>query len=213
MRIIDCEQGSDEWLKHRAGKVTASRVADIIRKTKTGISASRNTYLGELVAERLSGQPTPTFKSKPMEWGSETEAEARAFYAFMNDVDPVRVGLVLHPAIEMAAASPDSLVAEDGMIEIKCPNSATHIRTLLGAEIEPDYLTQIQWQFACTGRKWCDFISYDPRMSEDMRMHTVRIHRDLDRITELEREVVKFLYEVDNTISKLLAKYRPLVAA
>ncbi|MBP8236060.1 MAG: YqaJ viral recombinase family protein [Rhizorhabdus sp.] len=212
MRIIDCEQGSPEWHAARCGRVTASRVADIMRKTKSGVSASRATYLGELVAERLSGQVAPSFSSKPMEWGNETEAKARTYYAFMHDVDPVRVGLVIHPTIEMAAASPDSLVGDDGLIEIKCPNSATHIRTLRGEEIDPDYVKQMQWQMACTGRSYCDFVSYDPRMPEDMALHTRRVARDSALIVEMTSAVVAFLAEVDATIADLTARYRKQAA-
>lgn len=213
MKIIECEQGSPEWHAARCGKVTASRVADIVRKTKSGISASRNTYLGEIVAERLSGAVAEGFKSKAMEWGNETEAAAREFYAFMNDVAPVRVGLVVHPSIDQAAASPDSLVADDGLLEIKCPNSATHISTLLGAPIDPDYYKQMQWQMACTGRQWCDFVSFDPRMPEDMRFHSRRVSRDGALIVELEREVRSFVSEVNDTIDNLLRTYRQQQAA
>ena len=135
MRVIDCEQGSPEWHTARAGRVTASRIADIMRKTKSGVSAMRATYMGELVAERLSGTVNvQSFKSAAMEWGTETEDQARAHYGFIHDVEPVKVGLVLHPTIDMAAASPDRLVGDDGLIEIKCPNSSGHIATLLGKE-------------------------------------------------------------------------------
>lgn len=213
MRIIDCQQGSDEWHAARAGKVTASRVADIVRKAKSGgISASRQTYLGELVAERLSGVVSDGFKSKAMEWGNETEAKAVTFYSFMQNVDPVRVGLVIHPSIEMAAASPDRLVGDDGLLEIKCPNTSTHIAMLRGAEIDPDYHKQMQWQMACTGRAWCDFVSFDPRLPPHLQMDRRRVPRDGLLIVQLETEVRKFLAEVDATIADL-DSLRPREAA
>lgn len=208
MKMIDVIQGSPEWHAARCGKVTASRVADIVRKVKSGgVSASRQTYLGEIVAERLSGNVAEGFKSKAMEFGSETEAQARAFYAFMYNAEPVNVGLVLHPTIENAAASPDSLIGDDGLIEIKCPNSATHIATLRGADIDPDYYKQMQWQMSCTGRAWCDFVSFDPRMPADMQMIVQRVPRDGALIVELERAVRLFLADVEETIADLVSMY------
>lgn len=204
MRIIDVEQGSPEWHAARCGKVTASRVCDIVRKAKSGgISASRQTYLGELVAERLSGTIAEGFKSKAMEWGNETEAKAVTFYGFMQNVEPVRVGIVLHPSIDMAAASPDRLVGDKGLLELKCPNTSTHIATLRGADIEPDYVKQMQWQMACTGREWCDFVSFDPRLPAHLQMVCRRVPRDGVLIVQLETEVRKFLADVDATIADL----------
>lgn len=212
MKVVDCEQGSPEWHAARCGRVTASRVADIVRKTKSGVSASRNTYLGELVAERLSGAQSEGFKSKAMDHGNETEALACQFYGFMHDCDPVKIGFVIHPAIGMAGASPDRMIGE-GLLEIKCPNSATHIATLCGAPIDADYIKQMQWQMACTGRAWTDFASFDPRMPGDMQLHVRRVQRDDVMISALEKEVVTFLAEVDATISSLLATYRQSEAA
>ncbi len=213
MKIIDCEQNTTEWHAARCGRVTASRVADIVRKTKTGVSASRATYKGELVAERLSGQVSSGFTSKAMDWGHEQEDKARDYYAFMRDVEPVKVGFVVHPTIEMAGASPDRLIGEDGQLEIKCPNSSTHIATLLGAPIEPDYLKQIQWQMACTGRKWTDFVSFDPRMPPDMQIHIQRVPRDPIQIAEFEHAVRLFLAEVESDMAALVAKFRKQEAA
>ena len=213
MKIIDCIQGSPEWHAARCGRVTASRVCDIMRKTKSGVSATRNTYMGELIAERLSGNVAETYTSKAMEFGKETEDKARAFYGFMHDVDPVAVGLVLHPTIDMAAASPDRLIGTDGLIEIKCPNSATHIATLLGAAIDPDYIKQMQWQMACTERTWCDFVSFDPRMPADMQMHDERVQRDGVAIAEMFVAVETFLAELDSKLDALVAKFRTQQAA
>lgn len=200
-------QGTPEWHALRCGKVTASRVADIVRKTKSGVSASRARYLGELVAERLTGSPHVGFKSADMEWGNAVEADARAHYAFMREAKLEAVAFVDHPQIAMSGASPDHLVNDDGLIEVKCPATHTHIDQLLGAAIEPDYQKQMLWQMACTGRRWCDFISYDPRLPVEMRMIVTRIERDDIAIGQLEREVEAFLAEVDDTIKRLRTQY------
>lgn len=214
MSASTIEQGTPEWHAIRCGKVTASRVADIMRKTKTGISATRQRYLGELVAERMTGKPTETFKSKDMEWGNATEEQARSSYEFVAMAgDLVGVTFVDHPKIMMSGASPDRLVGNGGLLEVKCPATHTHIATLLGERIEPDYLTQMQWQMACTGRAWCDFVSFDPRMPEDMRLFVKRIERDPAMIADLEAAVSKFLEEVSATVSRLEQLYRTSEAA
>lgn len=207
MSASSIEQGTDEWKALRCGKATASRIADIMRKTKSGVSASRARYMGELVAERLTGRPNESFKSADMEWGNVTEEEARNAYAFDRDAVLEAVAFVDHPHIPMCGASPDRLVVPDGLVEIKCPASHTHIATLLGAPIDPDYIVQMQWQMSCTDRKWCDWVSYDPRLPGEMALFVKRIHRDEAVIRELECEVSKFLDEVSTTVSKLTEKY------
>lgn len=209
MKIIDVAQGSPEWIAARAGKLTASRIADATAKTKNGFGASRANYAAELVAERLTGVPAEKFVSGPMIWGTEHEGAARALYEFMRDVTVAQVGLVLHPAINMAACSPDGLVGDEGLVEIKAPNTATHIETLLGAPIAEKYLKQMQFQMACAGRTWCDFVSFDPRLPTEMQIHVTRVKRDSDMIMALECEAAAFLAEVDATVSGLLAKYQP----
>ena len=202
------QQGSDAWRQQRVGKVTASRVADILRKGKGGaISMSRARYMGELAAERLTGQPTVGFKSSDMEWGNTTEPLARDAYAFYRDADLTEVAFVTHATIGECGASPDRLVGADGLVEIKCPATHTHIATLLGAPIDTDYLTQMHWQMACTGRAWCDWVSFDPRMPEALRLHVQRVPRDAARIAEIETEVIAFLAELRETVDKLRNKY------
>lgn len=207
------EQGTAEWAALRVGKVTASRVADVMARTKTGYGASRANYLAELVAERLTGQPAEKFQSAAMKWGSETEAQAKAAYEFYHDADIVNVAFVDHPAIAMSGASPDGLVGDAGLIETKCPQTATHINTLLGAPIDNRYVLQMQWQMACTGRRWCDFVSFDPRMPEDMRLWVKRIVRDDVLIPELQHEIERFLAEVSATVDALIKLYRTAEAA
>ena len=199
----DMEQGSPEWFAARCGKVTASRVADVIAKTKTGWGASRKNYLAELVAERFTGTTAQGFTNAAMQWGTDTEPQARAAYEFFRDADVDQVGFVDHPSIVMSGASPDGLVGADGLIEIKCPNTATHIDTLLEGSFATKYVTQMHWQMACTGRQWCDFVSFDPRLPEDLRLFVTRIERDEIRIGELEEMVSEFLAELDGTIAAL----------
>jgi putative phage-type endonuclease len=213
MRTIDCDQNTPEWHAARCGKVTASRVADVVRRTKSGVSASRNTYAGELVAERLSGFQAESFTSAAMQWGKDQEAAALAAYGFVYGVTVRRVGFVLHPTLDWSGCSPDGLVADDGLVQIKAPNSATHIATLLGAPIDPDYLKQMQWEMRCTGRQWCDFGSYDPRLPGEMQLHVRRVARDPVMIAELEAQVIEFLEEVSATVEKLTRLYRTPMAA
>ncbi len=211
--MLDIEQGSPEWFAARCGRVTASRVADIIAKTKSGPSASRANYLAELVAERLTGTTAPAFTNDAMRWGTEQEPAARLAYEFREEVEVEQVGFVIHPNIEQSGASPDGLVGSVGLVEIKCPNTATHIDTLLSQTIPAKYTTQMQWQMACTGRAWCDFVSFDPRMPADMRLFVRRQHRDDDLIAELEGEVIGFLAELDDKVSRLIAMHRQDEAA
>ena len=202
------DQRTDEWFAARLGKVTASRVADVIAKTKSGYSASRANYMAELICERLTGSKGDSFSNAAMVWGTNTEPMARAAYEALEGVLVEEVGFVSHPTIAMSGASPDGFVDEDGLVEIKCPNTATHIETLLDKEVPSKYVKQMQWQMACTGRKWCDFVSYDPRMPEEMQLFTVRVDRDDETIIELEREVEKFLSELEDKIVALEKAYK-----
>lgn len=207
--MADIIQGSPEWFAVRCGKVTASRVSDLIAKTKSGWGASRTNYMAELIAERLTGVPAPSFSSAAMQWGTEQEPEARAAYEFRADREVVSAGFVIHPAIADAGASPDGLVDADGLVEIKCPNTATHIETLLGQAVPAKYITQMQFQMACTGRQWCDFVSFDPRLPEAMRFFCKRIERDNKVISQLESDVAEFLDEVAEKIAALIATCQP----
>jgi putative phage-type endonuclease len=205
--MIDIIQGSAEWFAIRCGKVTASRVADVVAKTKSGPSASRTNYMAELIAERLTGQPAEKFSNAAMQWGTEKEPEARSAYEFYRNEAVNEIGFVLHPSIEHSGASPDGLVGEDGMVEFKCPNTATHLETLLGKMVPAKYVNQMQWQMACSGRQWVDFVSYDPRLPENMRLFVKRMPRDDKRIKELETEVAGFLLEIAVKLSELNSEY------
>jgi putative phage-type endonuclease len=198
------DQGTEEWFTIRIGKVTASRVADVIAKTKTGYSASRDNYMAQLVCERLTGQKGESFTNAAMQHGVETEAYARAAYEALQDVLVDEVGFVPHPSIEMAGASPDGLVGTDGLLEIKCPNTATHIETLLSQGVPGKYNTQMQFQMACTGRQWCDFVSFDNRLPAELQLFVKRVPRDEVFIRLIEAEIVQFLAELDDKINKLM---------
>ncbi|MEK1908212.1 MAG: lambda exonuclease family protein [Pseudomonas sp.] len=205
----DIVQGSEEWKQLRLGKVTASRVADVIAKTQKGYSASRANYAAQLICERLTGVPAEGFTNDAMRWGTDTEPQARSAYEFYKDVDVRQVSFVPHPSIADAGCSPDGLVGDDGLVEIKCPNTATHIETLVGKAVPQKYITQIQFQLACTGREWCDFVSFDPRMPEAMQFFCVRVHRVPEIIEGLEQEVITFLNEVRAKIATLRNIYDP----
>jgi len=201
--MTEIVQGSEAWFQSRMGKVTASRVADVIAKTKTGYSASRDNYMAQLVCERMTNTVAESFTNSAMQWGTETEPLARAAYEAHADVLVDEVAMIPHPTIEAAGASPDGLVGDYGQLEIKCPNTATHIDTLLTQTVQSKYLTQMQWQMACTGRLWCDFVSFDPRMSDGLQLFVKRVQRDDAYIQMLEKEVIQFLTELDGKIKKL----------
>ena len=202
--IETMDQGSDEWFAIRIGKVTASRVADILAKTKSGYSTSRDNYMAQLVCERLTNQKAESFTNAAMQHGTETEPLARAAYEALKDVLVDEVGFVPHPSIKMAGASPDGLVGDDGLIEIKCPNTATHIDTLLSESVPTKYFTQMQFQMACTGREWCDFVSFDNRLPEELQLFVKRVPRDDVYIRLIEAEIIQFLAELDDKINKLM---------
>ena len=197
-------QGSPDWFTARLGIVTASRVADIVARTKSGYSTSRANYMAQLIAERLTGTVAESFSNAAMQWGIDHEPAAKAAYEFFTDADIAALGFVAHPSLAMAGASPDGAVGKDGLVEVKCPLTATHIETLLTGAIPGKYETQMLWQMACTGRSWCDFVSYDPRMPECMCLFVKRLERDENRIAELETEVRAFIEELNGTVGQLL---------
>jgi putative phage-type endonuclease len=198
------EQRSDAWFEARIGKVTASRVADVLAKTKTGYSATRDNYMAQLVCERLTGQKGESFNNAAMQWGTETEPLARISYEVAQNVLVDEVGFVPHPSIIMAGASPDGLVGDDGLLEIKCPNTATHIETLLSQTVPGKYNTQMQFQMACTDREWCDFVSFDNRLPAELQLFVKRVPRDNMYIRLMEEEIIKFLNELDIKIAQLM---------
>ena len=204
----DAPQYSEAWVKIRLGRCTASRVADAMAKTKTGWGASRENYAWELAWERLTGEPEEgTYQSAAMLQGIEREPEARRLYSFKYDADVQECGFVPHPQIVMAGASPDGLIGDDGLLEIKCPQPKAHGNALRFGTIDGRYIQQMQWQMACTGRRWVDFVSYSRRPPESMRLWCKRIPRDDAMIRELETGVRAFLAEVEEILNDLRKRY------
>jgi predicted phage-related endonuclease len=190
-------QGTDEWRRDRCGHVTASRIADLMARTRSGWGASRVNYMAELIAERLTGQPADSYTSAAMARGTETEPLARDAYAFYSGHAVEQVGFIKHSAIACSGCSPDGLVGADGLVEIKCPNTA----------VPAKYILQMQWQMAVTGRLWCDFVSFDARLPESMRLFHQRVMRDGPQIAELEAAVLEFLAELADKVEALRARY------
>lgn len=208
MKIIEVIQGSPEWHAYRCGRVTASRVKDVVSKTAKGEwGAKRRDYAAELICERLTGVKAAGYTDALMQWGIDTEPQAREVYALVHDVEVTQVGTVEHPTLAWSCASPDGLVGTDGLVEIKCPKTATHLDTLQDEKIPGEYLKQMMWQMACTGRAWCDYVSFDPRLPGEMQLYVQRVHRDEKVIAELTGHIVTFLDEVADTVAKLQAKY------
>ena len=188
------QQGTDEWFAARLGKVTASRAADVM--TKKG-SAARANLSAQLVLERLTNTKGESFSSAAMQWGVDQEPFARAAYEAHSGVWVDTVGFVQHPTIERAGASPDGLVGQDGLVEIKCPNTATMIDTLSTGKVPSNYTTQMQMQMACTGRAWCDYAVFDSRMPVKAQLFVKRVQRDQKFIDDMEKEIIAFLAEVE----------------
>lgn len=199
------EQRTEEWFSARLGKVTASRVADVLAKIKSGESASRKNYKMELVVQRLTNKQGESFTNAAMEWGTEQEPFARMAYEAHTGTFVKEEGFVDHPTIEGFGCSPDGIVGE-GLIEIKCPNTANHIETVLENKVPSKYIPQMQCQMACTGAKWCDFVSFDPRVPEDLQLFVVRVERDQEYIDAMEVEVKQFLSEVLDLFNQLKAR-------
>ena len=199
-RIEAVQQGSEAWHQLRMGKVTASRVADLLAKTKTGPSASRGNYLIELALQRVTKTIEESYTNAAMEWGTQTEPQARVAYEVKTGNFVDQVAFIDHPTIAGFGCSPDGIVASDGLIEIKCPNSATHWSYIKANEPPNKYFIQMQAQMAVTGAKWCDFVSFDPRMPERSQLLVVRVMRDPEYILYMEAEISSFLKEVEKEV-------------
>lgn len=201
------EQRTDAWHQIRLGKVTASKVADVLATTRTGVAASRDNYKAELVAERLTGNQTDFYVNAAMQRGTDLEPLARECYSFVTGNAVVEEAFVHHPTIAMAGCSPDGLIGDDGLVEIKCVGTAKHIALLKGGKPESRYVHQVMWQMACTGRKWADLAYYDDRLPVEMQLHVVRIDRDDDAIADMEAKVSAFLAEVEADVASLTNLY------
>ena len=197
------KQGTDAWQSVRCGKVTASKVADLMAKTKSGYSASRDNYMAQLVVERITKTKADSFSNAAMDWGTAQEPFARAAYEAFTGFMVEEVGFMQHPTIQWAGASPDGLVGDDGLVEIKCPNTATMIDTLLTGKVPQKYYIQMQMQMACTQRAWCDYVVFDSRMPAKAQLFFKQVVRDDVFINEMEAEIINFLAEVDVQVSQL----------
>ena len=197
------EQRTTEWDLVRLGKVTASRINDVVATIKSGESASRRNYRTELVVERLTGRKTESFTSPAMQWGIDNEPLARGAWETKHDKWVDQVGFVDHPTIPMTGCSPDGLVDDDGLIEIKCLTTANHINALLTNTPPSEYINQCYWQMACTGRKWNRLVLFDPRLPENLQLCEFLFTWDDKVIADLESKVIEFLNEVDATVNKL----------
>lgn len=207
MQVLDLVQGSEEWRRARAGSLGASQIHEAVARTKSGWGASRANLLARLVVEKLTGEPSEHFVNAAMQHGIDTEPMARIAYEFYRNVTVDQVGMVLHPEITGTHASPDGLVGDDGLLELKCPQPAQHLATLLGEPIPEKYILQMQWQMRCCNRQWCDFGSFQPAFPEAMRMFVSRVPRDDARIAELEAEVEAFLTELRQKVDRLRSAY------
>lgn len=204
--LRDIDQGTEGWRRARCGMVTASRIGDVLARTASGdYGAGRKNYMAELMVERMTGIPTDGFTSREMQWGTDHEPDARFQYE-MRFASVETVGLIVHPRFDFSAGSPDGLVGTDGGIEIKCPNTATHIETFTTRKVPEKYRAQCQWNMACTGRAWWDFVSYDPRMRDDrLSFCRIRIARDDKWIADTEREVGQFDADIHTHLAALIA--------
>ena len=203
--LIEVAQNTPEWLRARCGSLGASAVHEAIARTKSGYGASRANLCARLVAERLTGMPADNYVNAAMQWGHDQEPNARARVAEVLGVEVRETGLYRHPTIFGTHASPDGLVGEQEMVEIKCPNTATHIETLLNRNIAHKYWLQMQWQMACAGRSVCHYASYDPRLPADLQLYVQRVERDDNALRELEEQVAGFLVEVEDKVRRLQA--------
>ena len=204
LELLNIEQGSDEWVQARVGLVTASRCGDVIDMTKKGDeSAHRRDYRSELICEILTGQPYPRLITREMQWGIDQEPFARAAYEMQRDVLVETRGFVVHPDIARFGASPDGMVGDDGLIQIKCPNTSTHLRWMLAGAVPVEHMPQMLAELACTGREWCDFVSYDPRLPAHLQLFVRRFARNEQLIANLETEVVHFNAEIEQVLSAL----------
>lgn len=208
---IAVQQQTSEWLQHRLGHVTASRVADVVNRLKSGKpTAAYEDYKIELLAEALTGQAAEHYVSPYMDFGTEYEPVARAQYELAKGVEVERVGFILHPRVARSGASPDGVVGDDGLVELKVPKTATHLTYFADGVVPEQYKPQLYWQMACAERKWCDFVSYDPRLPEEFGLLIVRLERDDKVIADMEWKVTEFIAELNAMSEKLLAHRRPI---
>ncbi|MEO1330825.1 MAG: lambda exonuclease family protein [Pseudomonadota bacterium] len=195
-------QGSAEWLAARCGKVTGSKLGAVMARGK---GLTRGAYMEQLIAERMTGEPVEVYQSAAMLRGSELEPMARQAYEFHSDLAVTEVGFVPHPTIGASGASPDGLVEPSGLVEIKCPLPHTHARTLRNGTIPPEHRPQLLWALECTGREWCDFVSFCPRMP--LFVDRIYARNNREKIAEMRDAVETFIAELENEIAMIEQRY------
>ena len=200
---LNIQQQSPEWLHERCGSVTASRIADIGKLKSGKPSEKRRKYMLELLTETITGNVTEHYVSVPMQFGIENEGLARTTYEMERGVEVEKIGYVRHASIPRCGASPDGLIGEHGLVEIKCPNTTTHLEYILSGEVPDDYKPQMMWQMACSGRAWCDFVSFDPRLPSDFWLFVMRYYRDDKAIASMEADVTAFIAELNEMCERL----------
>jgi putative phage-type endonuclease len=201
------EQRSEEWFAARCGSLGASQLNEALATTKNGWGASRENLKNRIIAERLTGTPTESFTNAAMQWGVDQEDNARKAYEAHTGTFVDEMGIAFHPALKHTHASPDGLVGDDGLLEIKCPNTTTHIETLKSQKVPIKYMNQMLWQMRCVDRQWCDYVSFDPRLPQHLQLFVKRVERDDAAIAELEAKVAEFLTEVEGEIEELNRRF------
>ena len=200
--ITNMGQGSQEWLEMRLGKVTASRMKDVLTNGRGGNpSKTAESYMIELIAERLTGESKPFFENDAMRWGTETEPQARAMYELESGNDVEEVAFIVKD--EFIGVSPDGLIGSAGMLEIKCPTTSTQVRRALSGEYHNDYIAQIQAQLWVAEREWCDFVSFDPRLDCGASFLIERVNRDHLFISIMEEKTAVFIENMKIALSKI----------
>jgi putative phage-type endonuclease len=203
---MNAPQRTDAWFAERAGHCTASRAADVLAKIKSGEAALRRKYRLNLVTERLTGNPVTGYQNAAMIWGTQTEPEARMALEATTGALVQEVGFIKHPTIPWVGCSPDGVIGDDGLLEIKCPESTTHLEWLEQNRVPPEHIPQLQFQLWVTERKWVSFASYDPRFPPGLQLFIVRVERDEDYIKQLHADVCAFLLEVEGMVERLLKR-------
>lgn len=201
------EQRSEEWFAARCGSLGASQLNEALATTKNGWGASRENLKNRIIAERLTGTPTESFTNAAMQWGVDQEDNARKAYEAHTGTFVDEMGIAFHPVLKHTHASPDGLVGDDGLLEIKCPNTTTHIETLKSQKVPSKYMNQMLWQMRCVDRQWCDYVSFDPRLPQHLQLFVKRVERDDAAIAELEAKVAEFLTEVEGEIEELNRRF------
>lgn len=207
---LACEQHSAEWFDVRCGRVTASRIANVMARLKNGSSSTRrDAYKMELLTEALTGVPVEHYVSPAMDWGITNEPVARAQYEMTTNAEVERIGFCFHPRLKRSGASPDGLVGDVGLVEIKCPTTATHLQYVLDDVVPEEHEPQMYWQMACAQRDWCDFVSYDPRLPDDFALFIKRLEWNGERIKAIEKEVETFISELNSLCESLKGRAKP----